>query len=96
MPDRVAPDQLTIPLNKLPWKKRKSKQRLQGLRMTSPACLVTLGQIKQLNSHLGRLFFSLDICWALNTKCEIQNFFVLIFVVVAIRKKKRKPGIFST
>ena len=30
-----------------------------------------------------------------NVKCEMYNFFVLIFVLVAILKKKRLPGLFS-
>ena len=29
------------------------------------------------------------------TKCNVPNFFVLIFVVVIIQIKKRQPGLFS-
>ena len=45
-------------------------------------------------TKVSNYFFHCISQW-LNTKCEKYNFFVLIFVLVAIWKKKRLPGLFS-
>ena len=45
-------------------------------------------------TKVSNYFFHCISQW-LNTKCEKYHFFVLIFVLVAIWKKKRLPGLFS-